>query len=66
MFTVMFPGMLRGFKHIKSVYRNTDIGENAVGRSRHIPENTRAHDCNMTPSETQQKKTVLCLNPALL
>lgn len=30
MFTVMFQGMLRGFKHIKHIYRNTDIG-NAMG-----------------------------------
>lgn len=41
MFTVMFQGMLRGFKHIKRIYRNTDIG-NAVGRPRegcrHTPE----------------------------
>lgn len=48
MFTVMFQGMLRGFKHIKRIYRNTDIG-NAAGRGRHIPENTHARDCNMTP-----------------
>ena len=31
MFTVMFLGMLRGFKHIKHIYRNTDIGGNATG-----------------------------------
>lgn len=31
MFTVMFQGMLRGFKHIKHIYKNTDIG-NAIGR----------------------------------
>jgi len=30
MFTVMFQSMLRGFKHIKHIYRNTDIG-NAMG-----------------------------------
>lgn len=30
MFTVMFQGMLRGFKHIKHIYKNTDIG-NAMG-----------------------------------
>lgn len=30
MFTVMFQGMLRGFKRIKHIYRNTDIG-NAMG-----------------------------------
>lgn len=51
MFTVMFQGMLRGFKHIKHIYRNTDIG-NAMGsptkRYRHTPENTHAHDCAMS------------------
>lgn len=55
MFAVMFPGMLRGFKHIKRIYRNTDIG-NAVGRSRRIPENTHARDCNMTPGKRNKKK----------
>lgn len=43
MFTVMFQGMLRGFKHIKHIYRNTDIG-NAVGsRTKGTPENTHTY-----------------------
>lgn len=65
MFTVMFRGMLRGFKHIKRVYRNTDFG-NAAGRSRDIPENTHACDCNMTPHKGNKKKIVVCFNTLLL
>lgn len=64
MFTVMFRGMLRGFKHIKRISRNTDIG-NAVGRSRHIPENTHARDCNVTPRR-RNKRTVPPIQTPLL
>lgn len=57
MFTVMFQGMLRGFKHIKRIYRNTDIG-NAVGRPRegcrHTPEK-RTHTHVTARSEMAPK-----------
>lgn len=61
MFTVMFQGMLRGFKHIKRIYRNTDIG-NAAGRSRHIPKNTLACDCNMTPHKQNKTNKEFCVS----
>lgn len=57
MFTVMFQGMLCGFKCIKHIYRNTDIG-NAMGSRRHTPENTHAHDCTMTPHNLYKNKSI--------
>lgn len=63
MFTVMFQGMLRGFKHIKHIYRNTDIG-NAMGIHtkgyRRTPQNTHAHN-SVTSAHKPHKKA----NPLL-
>lgn len=71
MFTVMLQGMLRGFKHIKRIYRNTDIG-NAMGSHTKgtdiLLKNTHTHTCprlcHMHKHKEKRKKTFVFLRQA--